>query len=128
MGLKKPCPLCGGEIPADAYYCRHCKQNLPTDGGGKVIADPVAAVTATREIAPGSWFCIQCEQFGKPRKVTKGSFAIEVVMWLALVFPGIIYSLWRLASRYQGCRFCGSTQIVPMSSPKAQAARAARSQ
>ncbi len=120
MGLKKPCPLCGGEIEAYAYYCRHCKQNLPTDGGGKVIA--------TREIAPGSWFCIQCEQFGKPQKVTKGSFVIEVVMWLAFIIPGIIYGLWRLTSRYQGCRFCGSTQIVPMSSPKAQAARAARSQ
>ncbi len=27
------CPMCGEDISADSYYCRHCKRNLPTVDG-----------------------------------------------------------------------------------------------
>lgn len=33
----RPCPLCDQQIPADAYFCRHCNQNLPTNGAGAPV-------------------------------------------------------------------------------------------
>lgn len=35
MATNRPCPLCGESIPSDAYYCKHCKRNLPTNADGK---------------------------------------------------------------------------------------------
>jgi DNA-directed RNA polymerase subunit RPC12/RpoP len=47
---------------------------------------------------------------------------MEVLLWLCFIVPGIIYSVWRLASRYQGCQKCGSKRIIPVDSPTAKAA------
>jgi hypothetical protein len=32
--------------------------------------------------------------------------------------PGLIYSIWRLTSRYKGCSSCGSVRLVKIDSPK----------
>lgn len=62
--------------------------------------------------------CTQCGYHAERKRVTKGSLVIELVMWLAFVFPGIIYSLWRMTSKYWACQSCGSDAIVPDFSPK----------
>jgi hypothetical protein len=64
-------------------------------------------------------YCTVCGHTGKPKTVTRGSFLIEVVLWLALIVPGVIYSLWRLTTRHKCCAKCGSTLIVPTDSPRA---------
>jgi hypothetical protein len=71
-------------------------------------------------------YCTVCGHTGKPKTVTRGSFLIEVsptrhldVLWLALIVPGVIYSLWRLTTRHKACAKCGSTHIVPTDSPRA---------
>jgi hypothetical protein len=64
-------------------------------------------------------YCTVCGHTGKPKTVTRGSFLIEVVLWLALIVPGVIYSLWRLTTRHKACERCGSTHIVPTDSPRA---------
>lgn len=118
MATMRPCPMCGESIRSDAYYCKHCHQNLP--------AADAASITAARSGPLDSdWYCLQCGQFGSPRTITKGSFLIEIFLWLMLIVPGVIYSLWRLTSKFKGCRFCGSTSLVPPTSPKAREARAA---
>ena len=53
----------------------------------------------------------------KPARVTKGSFLIEVILWLCFLVPGLIYSLWRLSTRKDACRACHSTNLVPTDSP-----------
>ena len=53
----------------------------------------------------------------KPKRVTKGSFLIEAMLWLCFIVPGLIYSLWRLSSRYDACPVCGGVHLVPLDSP-----------
>jgi len=61
--------------------------------------------------------CTACGYCGNSKKVTKGSFAVELVLWLLLLIPGIIYSIWRLSSKYQACPQCGSANMIPVDSP-----------
>lgn len=63
--------------------------------------------------------CTNCGYVGETKTVTKGHFALEVVLWLLLV-PGIIYSVWRLTSRYEACPVCGNANLLPTSAPMAQ--------
>lgn len=64
--------------------------------------------------------CTKCGHVGPPTSITKGSFAIEVVLWLCFIIPGLIYSLWRLSSRHQACAMCGNAEILPPEAPIAQ--------
>jgi hypothetical protein len=64
-------------------------------------------------------FCTACGHEGTTRTETRGSIAIEVFLWLLLIIPGILYSLWRLSTRKPVCAECGSHQVVPVTSPVA---------
>ena len=61
--------------------------------------------------------CTHCGHLGPARQVTKGSTAIELVLWLLFIVPGLIYSFWRLSTRTVGCEECGATALVPPTSP-----------
>lgn len=114
MTRKKPCPLCGSDVAINTYYCKHCKRNIPAP--------------TTRELASlntGRWFCVQCEHFGTPKNYTNGAFAIEAILWLMFLVPGLIYTIWRLTTRYSGCPRCGAPHMIPAEAPRAQAVRAA---
>ena len=67
-------------------------------------------------------FCTTCHTVGKQKRETRGSFVIELALWLMLIVPGLIYSLWRLTTRRNVCRACGSPNIVPTTSPVARQA------
>ena len=67
-------------------------------------------------------YCTQCGKVGYPKSFTRGSWVIELVLWVALCFPGLIYSLWRITSRYQGCPSCGAPHMIPLDSPRAEGA------
>ncbi len=64
--------------------------------------------------------CTRCFSAGKPKRVTRGSMLVELALWLCFLVPGLIYSLWRLTTRYDGCRVCGAAEVVPANSPAAQ--------
>lgn len=68
--------------------------------------------------------CTACGHQGPTTKRTKGSFGIELVLWLLMIVPGLIYSLWRLSSRHPVCSACGATALVPVDSPVARKFRA----
>ena len=61
--------------------------------------------------------CSECGTLDKQHTVTKGSFIIEVVLWLCFIVPGIIYSLWRINSRHSACSKCNSVRLVPIDTP-----------
>lgn len=52
-----------------------------------------------------------------PARKTRGHFAIELILWLCLIVPGLIYSIWRLGSRRDCCPVCGSEDLIPADSP-----------
>lgn len=62
--------------------------------------------------------CMNCSFKGYPKTVTKGNLWIEIVLWLCFIIPGMIYSLWRLYSRYEVCPQCDSQNMVPVDSPR----------
>lgn len=64
--------------------------------------------------------CTNCGYRGKARKVTKGSILIEIVAWICFIIPGVIYSLWRISSRYYACPKCKAPNMIPLDSPIAQ--------
>jgi hypothetical protein len=66
-------------------------------------------------------YCVTCGTTGKPKRVTRGSLLIELVLWLCIIVPGLLYSLWRLSTRHTACGTCGSQQVIPLSSPRAVA-------
>jgi hypothetical protein len=67
-----------------------------------------------------SLLCTTCHHVGAPRRITRGSFWVEVLAWLLFLLPGLIYSLWRLGTRYDGCAACGSRDLIPLDSPRAR--------
>ena len=49
-----------------------------------------------------------------------GSGWIELILWLWVLLPGLIYSIWRRSSR-PACSACGSRDLVPVSAPAGRA-------
>lgn len=60
----------------------------------------------------GAAYCPNCKATGVPVRVTPGSFALEVLLWLTFILPGVIYSVWRLAARHRACACCGWRYVV----------------
>lgn len=65
-------------------------------------------------------FCTSCGSVGKPRVRNRGSSAIEILLWLFLIIPGLCYSLWRMGRKDSYCRTCGAGTVIPEDSPMAQ--------
>lgn len=64
-----------------------------------------------------SLVCTSCGHSGPARIRTRGSIWIEVVLWLCLIVPGLVYSIWRLTTRGNACAMCGAATLVPAQSP-----------
>ncbi len=64
--------------------------------------------------------CTSCNTIGKPIKITKGSILIEIVLWLSFLVPGLIYSIWRVSSRYKACPECNQATMIPVSTPRGE--------
>ena len=65
----------------------------------------------------GEKICKACGHVGAGKSTVRGSLGIEIVLWLMLIVPGLIYSVWRHASRYTACPACGSAELIPLNSP-----------
>jgi len=64
-------------------------------------------------------FCTTCGSQSPTKAVTRGSIWIELILWLCLIVPGLIYSIWRMTNRVSVCAACGATTVVPVDSPVA---------
>ena len=64
--------------------------------------------------------CTSCGYIGYAKTVTKGSFFIELVLWLCFLIPGLIYSIWRLTTKCKACPSCNQATIIPADSPMAK--------
>ncbi|WP_288126673.1 hypothetical protein [Thiomonas sp.] len=69
-------------------------------------------------------FCTSCGSVGEPVTNTPGSFRLELFLWLMLLLPGLIYSVWRLTARRKVCATCSSATLIPVNSPVALSLRA----
>ena len=67
-----------------------------------------------------SILCTRCGYVGNPLRITKGSFVMELCLWLIFLLPGLIYSIWRFSSKEDICPNCHNPDIISASSPVAQ--------
>ena len=67
-----------------------------------------------------SMICLECGTVGRTKTRTKGSILIELLLWCCFLVPGLIYSVWRMTTRQRVCKCCGSTRVVPITSPAGQ--------
>lgn len=65
-------------------------------------------------------YCRACGYSGPTRSVVSGHILIEIVLWCALIVPGLIYSIWRVTSRHLVCTSCGSSNVIPPETPVAR--------
>ena len=70
-------------------------------------------------MAKKEMLCTTCGYQGKPKKKLAGNSGIELVLYLCLIIPGLIYSSWRSSAATMGCPECQST-MIPLDSPVAQ--------
>jgi DNA-directed RNA polymerase subunit RPC12/RpoP len=62
--------------------------------------------------------CTTCgAQTDMPQSKSSGSFVIEILLWLAFVIPGLLYSLWRQSTRRKVCPACGSATLIVANTP-----------
>jgi hypothetical protein len=71
--------------------------------------------TITKEM-----LCSNCGYKGKSKTYVKGSAAVEILLWLMFIIPGLIYTAWRSSSRYKACPKCKQPNMLPLDSPVAQ--------
>ena len=64
-------------------------------------------------------YCSRCGTVGEPAREIPGSFALELLLWLLFILPGLIYSVWRLCSAKDACIRCGDPRLIPADSPLA---------
>jgi hypothetical protein len=57
---------------------------------------------------------------GWSEPVIKGSLLIEIILQTFFIIPGLIYSIWRLASKYSAWPKYLAPNIIPLDSPVAQ--------
>ena len=68
-------------------------------------------------MAPIQMICTTCGHMGSPKTQVKGSFFIELTLWLLLLVPGVIYSVWRLTSKQLACPMCRNPSMIPIETP-----------
>lgn len=66
----------------------------------------------------GTLVCGNCRTVGKVASTMSGSNAVEALLYLLLVIPGIVYSVVRRGSRRYHCAVCGSPDLVSSESPR----------
>ena len=86
-----------------------------------VVLVVFSALGGRGSVSPtGAYICPNCGTRGVPATKTKGSIFIEIILWLCLIIPGLIYSIWRLTTRYKACPACGSPGMIPVATPRGQ--------
>jgi predicted RNA-binding Zn-ribbon protein involved in translation (DUF1610 family) len=78
----------------------------------------IKSMKKAKRLKSKEFICGNCGYIGKTKKATKGSFWIELALWLFLILPGLIYSIWRITSRHFICPTCGSPELIPVDSPR----------
>lgn len=69
-----------------------------------------------------TYICPICGYEGKPRQVKRGSGKMELGIYLVLMFPGPLYSLWRRLGLSKVCPNCSADRMVRLNSDAGQIA------
>ena len=119
--LRFRCSGCGATIRETVEQSGAPVQTACPDCGAVNLVDAnTPQVPLPKSYPRGSMFCTRCHNVGTPKLVTPGSILVELILWLFILLPGLIYSIWRLTARHKACSSCGSKELVPLDSPAAR--------
>ena len=129
------------------HQCKNSEIQFPETKTGRIseIAEPeITEIKKTKQL------CANCHTVNVPKMSKKGSLDTEVLLWvlffgvfifglLWVFFFGVsifgffifslflislaystFYSIWRLTTKSNVCTTCGSKNLLPLESPKAQ--------
>lgn len=65
-----------------------------------------------------NFICGSCGTKNNGKTHTRGSFIMELGLWLCFLIPGLIYSVWRLTTRRKVCTECNSPEIIGLETPR----------
>lgn len=72
------------------------------------------------KLHPVNMVCTTCGYHGVPEKTTRGSFIMELILWLIFIVPGFIYSIWRVTTKEGVCPKCKNKTMIPTDTPIGQ--------
>ncbi len=101
---------------AVAYTGKHVRSLISSLAKAEDVRKAKRATLVTGQ----GMYCKKCGNVGPTKRIMKGSFAIELVLWLFFLLPGLVYSIWRLTTKSRGCSVCGSEDVLPRNSPLAK--------
>jgi hypothetical protein len=114
------CLGCDTPIPSGSDHCSMCGAIAPKEPSPPTVPTQVNQASPRSKLpAPSKdqLICVNCGTISKPILKTKGSFIIELCLWLFFIVPGLFYSLWRLTSKYKACPNCNAPNMIPADSP-----------
>jgi len=107
------CPGCGIErkgLDGQCGICGHKAEPIKAEA----LQIPIQKLKSTPY---GFCVCKNCGFIGKGKTVTPGMLLIELFLWICMLIPGLIYSIWRLTNRIKVCPKCGQQGLLPPSTP-----------
>lgn len=91
---------------------------------GLVVIAVIVYLAANSQLSPkksnlrnADYVCRNCGTRAKPKIVTRGSVWIELILWLAMIIPGVIYSIWRITTRDIACPECQRNTMIGAHTP-----------
>lgn len=111
------CPECGHDVSTNAEKCPNCGAPI-----GKLASEKANNLKKKFNIwDEKTWYpekiCTECGYIGYSVSITPGNFFTELLLWLCFLLPGLIYSIWRLSGRHNGCPKCGG-KMIALNSPR----------
>jgi len=106
----RPRPMKGENI---MFICSGCNMEIYDSADGIEICLMCRGVVK-RGNNKMKIHCTNCGYEGEIQNFIKGSIITELFLYLMFLLPGIIYSIWRLSSRYKGCPKCKWENVVPL--------------
>ncbi len=58
------------------------------------------------------YVCASCGYKEKPLNYKKGSWKVEIILWICFLVPGLLYSIWRSYTAIKVCPLCKTATMI----------------
>jgi len=73
----------------------------------------------------GRWgpvrYCPACGLVARGMPVPRGRLSLELLLWMAFLLPGLLYTLWRVSNPHRVCVSCHHAGLLPLDAAQEQA-------